>query len=103
MNLESWYSLSGNPVDVKAEITSEVKTLEDRSIIIGTDSQRFGNRTEFVTAIIVTRPRRGSRVFYRRVKDLNKLGLREKLFKEAWFSIEVAMELSSIIPIMVCI
>lgn len=70
----------------------------DRVIHVGTDSQKHGRRTEFVSVVVVLNPGKGGRVFYSRVKEPLIHSLREKLFKEVWYSVEIALHLSSVLP-----
>lgn len=68
-------------------------------IYIGTDSQKFDKKIDFVTAIVIRNElNRGTRVFYAREKNPRFNSLREKLVKEAWLSIQVALEVEQIIP-----
>jgi len=76
--------------------------LEDgpRVIHVGTDAQKIDHRVEFVTCVVVLTPQKGGRVFYTRVqrrrRDVHTL--RQKLFTEAWMSVETAMELNPHLP-----
>lgn len=62
-------------------------------IIIGTDSH-VREQTQFVTALVVHRVGRGGRYYYNR-KTYEKLkSLRQRIFLEATFSLEVASKLA---------
>jgi len=89
-----WKTLSGRTVP---DITTEVQSLvgdEELVIHIGTDSQRHGRHTDFVTVIAVLNPGKGGRVFYQRERVARTKSLAQKLFKEAELSLAVASALS---------
>ncbi len=93
-----WKTLSGQVV---ADIYSEIQTLveiDERVIHIGTDSQKRSERTDFVTVIAALIPGRGGRLFYKREKFRGQVSLREKLFREVWLSIDVALALDQVLP-----
>jgi predicted RNase H-related nuclease YkuK (DUF458 family) len=62
-------------------------------IIIGTDSQ-VRDETHFVTALVVHRVGKGARYFYRRKLYEKFASLRQRIFYEAAFSLEVANKLA---------
>jgi len=91
-----WTTLSREPV---ADLVQELRVLlQDgpRVIHVGTDAQKIDHRVEFVTCVVVLTPQKGGRVYYTRVqrrrRDVHTL--RQKLFTEAWMSVETAMELN---------
>jgi uncharacterized protein len=89
-----WKTLSGRTVP---DIISEVQSLvgdEELVIHIGTDSQRHGRHTDFVTVIAVLNPGKGGRVFYQRERVARTKSLAQKLFREAELSLAVASALS---------
>jgi uncharacterized protein len=95
-----WTTLSREPVP---DLVHELGVLlEDgpRVIHVGTDAQKIDHRVEFVTCVVVLTPQKGGRVFYTRVqrrrRDVHTL--RQKLFTEAWMSVETAMELNPHLP-----
>ena len=92
-----WYTLDGDQVNIKQEI-AECSQGDGKTVIIGTDSQRFDKREDFVTVIVVRTEMKGARVFYTREKDPKYYNLRDKLIKEAYLSIQTAFELSPILP-----
>jgi len=62
-------------------------------IIIGTDSH-VRDETHFVTALVVHRVGKGARYFYRRKLYEKIKSLRQKIFFEAAFSLEVASKMA---------
>ncbi len=91
-----WKTLSGRTVP---DITTEVQSLvgdEELVLHIGTDSQRHGRHTDFVTVIAVLNPGKGGRVFYQRERVARTKSLAQKLFKEAWLSTEFALALCEV-------
>lgn len=93
----NWYTLDGDLVNIKDALAKETEDPE-KVVIIGTDSQRFDKREDFVTVIVVRKPMKGARVFYTREKDPKYYNLRDKLIKEAMLSIQTAWAISPILP-----
>ena len=94
-----WLTLDGDKVDLKVALKQATEDPE-KIVIIGTDSQQFDKRTDFVTVIVVRTPMKGARVFYTRERDttLYRKRLRDKLIKEAMLSIQTAWAISPILP-----
>lgn len=93
-----WRTLGGREVtDICAEIQQLVAQGE-RAVHLGTDAQKRAERTDFVTVIAVLTPGQGGRLFYRRQRVTGRLSLREKLFREVWLSVDVALTLSQVLP-----
>lgn len=92
-----WKTLSGENI---ADIVQFLKDSNRHGQIlhVGTDSLQTGRYTQFVTVVVLLNPRRdgvgsGGRVFYQRdiVPRINSL--RERLTKEVWKSLDLAMQL----------
>ena len=92
-----WLSMDGDPVDLKIEI-EELTREPGKIILIGTDSQRYEKRLDFVTAVVVRTPQKGGRILYTREKSPKIYNLRDKLIKEALMSIQTAWALAPILP-----
>ena len=92
-----WFTMDGDQIDLKTEIMKATEQ-PGKIILVGTDSQRFEKRIDFVTAVVVRTPLKGGRVFYTRVKEPKIFSLRDKLVEEAWMSIQVAHALVPILP-----
>lgn len=94
---KDWYTMDGDEINIKEEI---VKTTKDpgKIILIGTDSQRYDKRTDFVTVIVVRTPMKGGRVFYTRERNPKFYNIRDKLIQEAWLTIQTAHALAPILP-----
>lgn len=92
-----WYTLYGDPVNIKQAI-DEATRGDNKSIIIGTDSQRFDHHEDFITVIVVRTEMKGARVFFTKERELKYYTLRDKLIKEAYMSIQTAHELAPILP-----
>lgn len=95
-----WLTLERVPVD---DIVSEIGRLlhaGDRVFHVGTDAQKIDRRIEFVTCIVALSPGKGGRVYYTRLRKPPRevRTLRQKLFMEAWLSVETAMELDPHVP-----
>lgn len=101
-----WFTLSKRPV---ADICKEVADvmvrwhgfasaknhvgpngLTERLIHIGTDAQKIGKHTDFVTAVAVLNPGRGAAAFTCKQRAKFVESLQYKLFTEVSFSLEIA-------------
>jgi len=92
-----WYTLYGEPVKIKQAI-NEATSGDNKSVIIGTDSQRFDHHEDFITVIVVRTEMKGARVFFTKERDLKYYTLRDKLIKEVYMSVQTAHELAPILP-----
>jgi len=97
---QTWRTLENVPVP---SVLTELRRLladGERVLHVGTDAQKFGRRVVFVTCVVVLCPGKGGRVFHARVqRDRREVrSLRQKLFTEAWMSVETAMELAPHLP-----
>lgn len=93
---KKWKTLtSGETVDLRAAVESELREFPDAELHIGSDSQQSGQFTEYVTVVIIHRPTKGGRVFFCRERIPRVKELRERLWKEVWRSTELAMELTT--------
>lgn len=90
-----WKVLTGENVDLRSVIVTELSSFPGAELHIGCDSQQNGQHTEYVTVAIIHRPGKGGRVFYCRERVPRIRELRERLWKEAWRSTELAMELTA--------
>lgn len=100
MNMDiSFNSPSGSRYNIPS-LVREIKSFIDEdpysfySLIIGTDSQakRINGNSEinFVTAVVIYRKKRGAKYFWRKVREIKRLVLREKIYTETSISLEVA-------------
>ncbi len=62
-------------------------------IVIGSDSEPRIDFDDFVTAIIIHRVGRGGRYFWRRIKLKNLKSIRQRIYQEVLFSLEIAQKL----------
>jgi len=59
-------------------------------ILIGTDSSTTLDRIDFVSAIVLHRVGRGGRYFWTRRKERRVPSLKQRIWREAWLSFELA-------------
>lgn len=90
-----WKTLAGETVELRPALEAEIHAVPDAQIIIACDSQQVGISTEYVTVVVVHRPRKGGRVFFCRERIPRIRELRERLWNEAWRSVTLAMELEA--------
>ena len=85
-----------------SNIIDEVVALNNaggpRPIHIGTDAQKRGRNTDFVTAVVVLDPGHGGRVFYCKTRMEHIYSLQHKLFTEVGLSLEIALALCEEVP-----
>lgn len=91
--MAKWKTITGEPVqDILAFINNE--TQDGQVVHIGTDSLQTGRYTQFVTIVAILNPPKGGRVVYSRDIVPRITSLRERLNKEVWYSINLAMQVS---------
>jgi predicted RNase H-related nuclease YkuK (DUF458 family) len=90
-----WKSLAGGKIDDLKALVAEA-TRNGQELHIGTDSLQTGRYTQFVTVVITHTVGKGGRVIYSRETTPRIISLRERLFKEVWRSLEVAMDLTPV-------
>lgn len=92
---KTWKTLAGEKVDLRSALETELRAVPNAEVIIACDSQQVGKDTEYVTVVVVHRPTKGGRVFFARERIPRVRELRERLWKEAWRSTELAMDLTA--------
>lgn len=93
-----WFTMGRDPVlDLHATVQALI-TDPNQQVHIGTDAQRQGRRTDFVTVVALYTPGKGGRVFFTRRREPKHGSLREKLALETWSSIEVGLALAPLLP-----
>jgi len=91
-----WYTYDRVPVpDIAAAVRAAL--LPDTQIKIGCDAQRLGKKHHFVTVLILYQPGHGGRVYFSKEVVADRLSLWEKLSKETWSSLEVAMYIEGLL------
>ena len=65
----------------------------ERIVHIGTDAQKHGKNTDFVTAVVILNPGHGGVAFYAKTRMEHMHSLQHKLFTEVGFSLEIALAL----------
>jgi predicted RNase H-related nuclease YkuK (DUF458 family) len=92
-----WYTIEGKKVTNVAEVLKEIVEKGEAEIHIGTDSQNNALFTEYVTVIAIITKGKGGRALYITEKVPRIKLLRERLLKEVWSSVAVALEATEII------
>ena len=94
-----WRRLNGDKIDlpikkaVEQTIIRETKAGYKLKVCIGTDSQVYGEKTDFATVIVFLREKRGGFMFIHTDKSMQPMSLRERLIQEVGKSVTVAYEL----------
>ncbi len=93
--MSKWKTLSGEKIDsINDFVNACVKANGGAKIVhVGTDSLQTGRFTQFVTVLVILTPMKGGRVAYTREVVSRINSLRERLNKEVWRSLDVAMNL----------
>lgn len=80
---------------VVGELVSEMRTnpRDQFAILIGTDSSAGPDRLDFVSAIVLHRIGKGGRYFWTRRREPVMSSLRQRIWREAWLSFELAQQL----------
>lgn len=95
-----WMTLHRERVPNLISALSDLIASGERVLHIGTDAQKVDHRVDFVTCVVVLTPGKGGRVFYTRLRKSRTevKSLRQKLFREAWLSVQTAMEIEPHVP-----
>jgi uncharacterized protein len=91
----------GAVVDLESEILNFVSDKDyTYQIFIGTDSQlhKKYKHTLYATVVVLHKKGKGGRIFLKKEEGEILKSLRERLLRETWSTLEVAFELSKIIP-----
>lgn len=91
-----WKTVDGVKVEDAASVI-EAACGGVRKIYVGTDSQQDGLKTQFVTVVVIHDEGKGGRAFYTKDTVPRIKSLRERLLKEVWMSVQLAMEISPFI------
>jgi predicted RNase H-related nuclease YkuK (DUF458 family) len=71
----------------------EADPKERFEILIGTDSSSGPDEVDFVSAIVLHKLGKGGRYFWTRRREKRVASLRQKIWREAWLSFELAQRL----------
>ena len=82
-----------NLIEKLVEFVKE-KPEREYKIVVGTDS-RADKRVRFITAVAILRVRNGARYFWTRSEEVFAPTMRERIYKEAMYSIAFTQELKS--------
>lgn len=79
---------------VMASIVDEMRSSAKAryEILIGTDSSVTLDHVDFVSAIVLHRVGRGGRYFWARRRERHLGSLRQRIWREAWLSFELAQD-----------
>ena len=93
----AWRKLSGELLELPIIEEVRLKMIEEQGnrlkVCIGTDSQIKGAITEFATAIVFVREKRGGFMYFNNFLTKNHFSLKERMLHEVSKSIEIAYEL----------
>ena len=92
----NWEGIVINFDDLVKKLVLYVKAKPEREykIVVGTDS-RADRKTNFITAVAIVRVGNGGQYFWTRSEEVQTPTMRERIFKEAMYSIALAQELKS--------
>lgn len=95
---ERFYSPTKGRMSFEEVINDIVNVMENNledpyEIVVGSDSHANVGEVDFVSAIIIHRLGKGGRYFWRRVRESKIHTLRQKIYKEATLSFELAKAL----------
>lgn len=92
-----WRTLAEKSVPDISQFVKDATTA-GQEVHVGTDSLQTGRFTQFCTVVIVHTPTKGGRVAYSREVVPRITSLRERLQKEVWKSVTVALMLAPLAP-----
>lgn len=85
--------------EVERTIIKEIESGVKIRICIGTDSQVYGNITEFATVIVFIRPKNGGFMYINTEKSKINLTIKERMLKEVAMSIAIAYEILPVLEL----
>lgn len=103
MNDMEWKTLKGQKIEVDIKQAVEQTIIRETNaghrlkVCIGSDSQVYGHRTEFATAIVFLREKRGGFMFISRSTSERELTIKERMITEVSKSIEIAYTLCDLL------
>lgn len=92
-----WRTLSETPIPDIQQFVREAAAA-GQAVHLGTDSLQTGRFTQFCTVVAVLTPGKGGRAAYCREVVTRIKSLRERLLSETWRSVELGLQLTSIVP-----
>lgn len=101
--IQTWRNLSGDvfmqPIKELLEdaIVRELAAGHKLRVCVGTDSQVYSGVTEYATAVVVVRERKGAFMFLNKHKEDRKLSIKERMLYEVSQSVEVAYEICELL------
>jgi len=93
---KTWKTIEGKKVTDAIPVIKEALA-ENHEIHIGCDSQQNAHFTEYVTVIAILNRGHGGRALYYTERVPRIKSLRERLLKEVWSSVAVALEVNEVI------
>ncbi len=95
IHTERFYSPTKGRMSFAEVIEDIVAVMEEDptvryEIVVGTDSHSSLGEMDFVSAVIIHKVGKGGRYFWRRVRETKIYTLRQKIYKEATLSFELA-------------
>ncbi len=98
----NWRTFKGSRIQepiqqaVEQAIIKETHAGYKLKVCIGTDSQVYGNETEFATVIVILREKHGGFMFISNERSKKLLSLKERMLLEVARSIDVAYSLCAL-------
>lgn len=92
-----WHTLTDKRISDLGEWVREA-CADGQTVHIGTDSLQTGRFTQYVTVVVIHTPLKGGRVAYTREVVKRVKSLRERLLRETWKSVEVALGIQDLVP-----
>ena len=80
----------GQKVELESYVKEYMSSKENVEILIGCDSQNFGNKTIYAIVVALYDKGKGAHVLYRRWKTDREYTRSVRLLNEVWYAIEVA-------------
>jgi len=92
-------SESGDLVNIIDHCLEQIRTYPNLQVYIATDSQNYGSKSVYVTAVVFSYGLRGAHYVYKKERIPRINNIFNRLFKEAEFTIEAAELITSEIPV----
>lgn len=102
-NKPIWKNLNGDVFNkplqelLKDAIVREQENGHTLRVCVGTDSQVYGDETEYATAVVVVREKKGAFMFIKKHKEFYPLSIKERMLYEVTQSVEVAYDICDLL------
>ncbi len=100
---ETWHNLTGKIFHQNIETLLQQAIIHEQAnghrlkVCVGSDSHVYGKMIHYATAIVVIREGKGAFTFIRKEKEIQHIGIKERMLNEVAKSVEIAYRICDIL------